>query len=450
MDRLDKVRKHILESETFCFYPYLELSTNPAGQIKPCCYFGTPLKPTLDSPIEDQYTIGDQGVTFEHVFNSEGMKEIRRKLTNGERINPCNICHRDGSAGMRARSVAEYKNNREVLELVADAIDNDFVVDETPRRLELKPNNLCNLKCTMCNSYDSSQIVKELKQLADKHGGIEVQSGRFVKFSSTPGINERSQAFKGIDVPDWSQNEEIWESFKKLLPNLEVLSFAGGEPTIMPWVDRAIKYCVEHDYAKNISVHIASNFTNLNADFLELMTHFKKFNLAASIDGHGKTQEYCRFPSKWSAVENNFKEAKKYLVYDNINIMFNITVNLLNVMNLTDLLYWIEEISNEHPYFHKTNWPYNINLLWGPLGQRVCNLTPANKELAIQRLTEYKKNSRLLKEYLGLVHKIDLVIDQIQQDPDDVELEIFKNRVRVLDEHRNVNIKNYIPDLDLL
>ena len=39
MNELDKFRRNIIDSDTFCFYPFLELSTNPAGHIKPCCLF---------------------------------------------------------------------------------------------------------------------------------------------------------------------------------------------------------------------------------------------------------------------------------------------------------------------------------------------------------------------------------------------------------------------------
>ena len=87
-------------------------------------------------------------------------------MYKGEKLSACDICYRDGIASMRQRSVNEYKNDREVLNRVSETLDNNGHSDKTPKRLELKPNNLCNLKCVMCNSYDSSQIAKELKALA--------------------------------------------------------------------------------------------------------------------------------------------------------------------------------------------------------------------------------------------------------------------------------------------
>jgi len=446
MDEIDKLRKEIIESETFCFYPFLELSTNPAGHVKPCCYYADTLKPELNSKVDDQFVLSNDN-TFEEVWNSNSLKDIRVKMYNGEKLSPCQICYRDGAASMRHRSVNEYKNNREVLSRVNDTLKKNGHSDKTPTRLELKPNNLCNLKCVMCNSYDSSQIAKELKALAKTHGGIEVTTGRFEKISDKPGITENNANFDGIDVPDWSDNLEIWKSFCRILEGVDTLSFAGGEPPLMPWVHKALKQAIHSGHSKNISVYVASNLTNIHSSFLEYMPHFKKFELIASIDGTEKVQEYCRFPSNWKSVSDNFIKAKTFTENSNVKLVTNITVNILNVLNLTDLLYWIEERSQEYPYYKE--WPYNLNVLSFPIGQHVSNLSEDNKKLAIQRLEDYKQNSLILKEFPDLTHKIDLVIKEINQPRNEFEFFKFVSRVNVLDEHRKVNYKDFIPELEL-
>ena len=111
----------------------------------------------------------------------------------------------------------------------------------------------------------------------------------------------------------------------------------------MPFVIKALNYCVENDYAKNITVFISSNFTNLNKQFFEMMPKYKKFELIASIDGFGKVNDYARFPSKWSQVSKNYLTAKEYMKYPNVKILTNITVNSLNILNLVDLLHWLEK-----------------------------------------------------------------------------------------------------------
>ncbi len=441
MDDIDKFRKKILESDTFCFYPFLELSTNPAGHIKPCCLYINTLE--VDGRVA---SILHQD-KLEDIWNSENIKQLRQNLFLGNKVSNCEVCYRDSQASMRHRSVKEYKNNVEILKLVKDTVENEYEAKYLPKRLELKPSNLCNLKCVMCNSYDSSQIAKEIKELNEKYNGIDIFNGRFIRINNTGKINETESRFADVDVPEWSDDPAVWESFKKIVPGIETLSFAGGEPTIMPFVIRALEYCVKNDYAKNITVFISSNFTNLNKNFLKLMPEFKKFELIASIDGVGKVQEYARFPSNWNQVSSNYLLAKQYMKYPNVKILVNITVSLINVLNLDELLFWIEERANEYPYY--SEWPYNINLLHGPFDQQIRHLSDANKELCKERLENYLLTSQVLKEFPGLDSKIDLVLRELQQDAIPWERKQFKQRVQIIDDHRNINIKDYIPELDL-
>jgi len=449
MNNIDKLRQDILESKTFCFYPFLELSTNPSGHVKPCCYYTSVLFEDFNNEdYEKSFNIAKES-TLEESWNSKTIIKIRENITNEVPVRHCQACYRDGNASMRVRSIQEYKNNIEILNLVSKTIDNDFVAEHLPKRLELKPSNLCNLKCMMCNSYDSSQVGKELVELAEKHKGIEVYGGRFIEIKpENEGVKETNHAFIDLGAPDWSDNPTVWESFVNIVPQLEVLSFAGGEPTLLPFVQRALDYCVKTGHSKHIVVYVSSNFTNINKNFLKMMPEFKKFELIASIDGLELVNDYCRYPSKWGQISENFSKAKQLMSSGNVKILVNITVNLLNVMNLDRLLYWLEDHAKIYPYY--IEWPFNINLIFFPTEQRITSLPPEKRAIAIDRLEEYKVKSKILKEFPELVHKIDLVINELRLEytnKDKSNLEVFVKRVKILDEHRGISIGDYIPDL---
>jgi len=448
MKNVDKLRQDILESKTFCFYPFLELSTNPSGYIKPCCYYTDILFEDDSNDYEKSFNI-NKGSGLEDSWNSDSIVSLRKQITNGTPVSNCQACYRDGPASMRVRSIQEYKNNVDILNLVADTIENNYVAKHLPKRLELKPSNLCNLKCMMCNSYDSSQVGKELVELAEKHKGIEVYTGRFIEIKpENNGVKETNRAFLDLGAPDWSNNPDVWDSFIKIVPGLEVLSFAGGEPTLLPFVERALQYCVDTGHSKHILVYVSSNFTNINKTFLKLMPEFKKFELIASIDGVQLVNDYCRYPSKWSQISSNFAKAKQLMSNNNVKILVNITVNLLNVMNLDKLLYWLEDHAKEYPYY--AEWPFNINLIFYPSEQRITALPPAKREQAIDRLEKYKLDSKLLKEFPDLTHKINLVINELKlpyTEEDKHNFSTFVKRVKVLDNHRGISIGDYIPDL---
>jgi len=470
MDDIDNLRREIINHETFCFYPYLELSVNPAGHVKPCCYFDGYLHKDITKDVEVDWVpdfkntinIQDAGETLERIWDSDGIKSVRKAVWLKEEkfLRPCRVCARDGEASMRVRSIKEYKNNREVLQIVKDAIDNDFKVSTLPRRLELKPSNLCNLKCVMCNSYDSSQIEKELEELSEKYSGITIWTGRYipepydiekrviVKDNNVISRYDKHIIELKLEGRNFSEDDTLWESFVRMVPNLETLSFAGGEPTLLPFVERALSYCVETGHSKHITVYFSSNVTNINKKLLALMTEFKLFEMICSIDGYKTVQEYTRFPSKWSQVEKNYTALKALIEKPNVKVLINVTVNALNVCNLDQLLYWIEEQAQTFPYF--SYWPYNLNMLWNPSYMQVCMLPKKNKELAINKLETYKQKSLMLKDFPGLDTKIDMVINELKKhDPEKVELAIeeFSQIIGVLDEHRGVDITTYIPSL---
>ena len=85
MDELNKLREEIINSETFCFYPFLELSTNPSGHIKPCCNY----KGTLKNPKGEIIGVLN-GYTFDDAWNSNPIVNLRKKLTTGTIPDQCN------------------------------------------------------------------------------------------------------------------------------------------------------------------------------------------------------------------------------------------------------------------------------------------------------------------------------------------------------------------------
>lgn len=468
MDELDKFRQELINSKTFCFYPYLELSVNPAGHVKPCCYYDGYLYKDASKKINykdidfaNTFNLQNEDTTLEQIWSSDSIKLVRKEMWEGkgDTLKPCDICQRDGQASMRVRSINEYKNNREVLKLVKDAVENNFQSTELPKRLELKPSNLCNLKCVMCNSYDSSQIAKELNDLSEKYSGITIWGGRLVPQpydeikSFKKGNNTISDYDKHIielklETENYSDREELWESFCKIVPNLETLSFAGGEPTLLPFVEKALNYCVETGHSKHITVFCSSNVTNINKRLLELIPQFKLFEMICSLDGFQEVQEYARFPSKWNQIEKNYKALKSLMIHTNVKVLINITVNSLNVADLDKFLYWIEEQAQVYPYF--SYWPYNLNLLWTPHYQQATMLPLEIKRKTIEKLERYKETSKLLIDFPGLDSKVDLVINELKKHDEDLvntNVKEFSHIIKLLDDHREINIDQYIPSL---
>jgi MoaA/NifB/PqqE/SkfB family radical SAM enzyme len=444
MDELDNLRNQILESKTFCFYPFLEISTRPNGMANPCCYFDEEEQIVFSEKISADNSIND-------FWNGKRFINIRNDIANDTPLRGCHICYRDKDASMRVRSIRENINNRKYLELVNSTIANNGIAAYSPRRLELKPNNLCNLKCIMCNAYDSSQIEKELKELDETYNGIKTRGGRFIHATpGTPGVWEGEvgeYTLPSIMDLDWASSGKFWKELEEMIPNLDVLSFAGGEPTLNPIVHKILQHCVDNDYAKNITVFISSNFTNLNKKFFEMMPYFKKFELIASIDGIEQVQEYIRYPSNWDTIKKNFEIARTYMVNPNVKILLNLTVNMLNIFYITDLLKYLDDKFLEYPYYQE--WPYNINLLLHPVELRIEWIPDELRQDIIQKIIEYQTTSKILKFFPDLKVKTDLLINVLESPRDhstaNHNLNVAHNILTTLDTHRGIDYKKSIP-----
>lgn len=438
----DKIR----DNEAFCFYPFLEVSTRPNGVVFPCCYWNDNEHLAKIPHIDNENSILE-------LWNSERIVKIRQAMARGEKLRGCNICYRDGSASLRVRSINESINNLDHLALVEQTIQNNGVSEHLPRRLELKPSNLCNLKCISCNAYDSSQIEAELKQLDEKYNGIKTHGGRLRHVvGTTKGVWEGlvgEYTLPNLSNLGWAESERFWEDMKIVLPKIEVLSFAGGEPTLNPVVLKTLEYCVANGYDKNITVFLSSNFTNLKATFFELMHGFKRFELIASIDGINQVQEYLRFPSKWATIKRNFELAKTYMTNPNTKLVTNITVSILNIKYLVELLTYIDSTDLVHPAYHQ--WPYNINLLNTPLELRIDWIPPQYRKHIIDEIEQYKSTSSVLRRFPGLKLKIDLLINELNKPYEQLlavqQLKILKDTLAVYDQHRNTNYKTSLPFL---
>jgi sulfatase maturation enzyme AslB (radical SAM superfamily) len=169
------------------------------------------------------------------------------------------------------------------------------VVDQPPAYLDLRLGNLCNLKCRMCNPYNSVQIEKEWAKIDQK------TQNNYSKFWNKYGLE-----FGGCTP--WYESENFWKGVEENIPYLKKVYMTGGEPTLIEGNYRFLDRCRETGYAKKIELFFNINFTNLKDRFIEQLNDFHWASVNASLDGYGIVNEYIRAPSRWSVIDKNFRK----------------------------------------------------------------------------------------------------------------------------------------------
>ncbi len=425
---------------SICAYPFMQLSTVPAGFFRPCCYYSE----MLTDKKGNNLTVTKDRVAA--VWNGDDLRDIRKKMLAGDWLPCCRQCYAEeltSETSLRMRSLKDWIDHPTVHNAMIEAGKNDGFVTSSPLYLELKPGNLCNLKCRMCNQFDSSAVAAEIKELSKKYEGLIAKDDPRLFDKSVLEVD-----FSIDQMPNWSHIPEFWDDIAKLLPSLEQLSFAGGEPTLLPEVQRLLEICVKEGYAKNICVYLSSNFTRLNQDFIELSRHFRLFEFIASIDGTGAVQEYIRYPSRWTNVAENFRRVKQLVRPHQTKLLVNLTLQMYNIMSFTDVLDWLEELAKETPHFFQH--PYAINVLYFPRYLAFDLLPESIRPIAIKRIEDYLARSALIPSLPGLGDRFSLLLQQLRQPlpPDYRErIQDFWNYTRMIDAHRKQSLAATDPIL---
>ena len=232
--------------------------------------------------------------------------------------------------------------------------------------IEIKLNNLCNLKCRMCNPTDSTSWNdwQEVEDFYKKENNFVVHSIKDLNLLQKPYLD------KFDDTDNW------WNSFEKLLPYFRRVEFAGGEPLMDPQHYRILDMLAL--YGHQIEIKYATNLTMLGKSNRTVWQYWPKFKSVAvnvSIDGIGNSYEYVRGNASWAVLINNIKQIQKI---NNVSrIVGAVAVQVSNVLVLDKM---IEYFLNELDIVFYTNMVQYPNVL------SVQVLPDEIKALAVTRL----------------------------------------------------------------
>jgi len=375
--------------------------------------------------------------TLMTAWNSEYVKNIRKKMVAGELVEPCKGCYYQESVGKtsnRQHSIIEWtgKLGKEVLDKkVQDVIDNDYVSDSPPVYLDLRLGNLCNLKCRMCNPWNSTQIAKEHFELYDNNQSYKKLWHMLSAHNPTYLKNET----------DWYESNFMWEEIESFIPHLRKVYLTGGEPTLIEGNFRFMQTIIDKGYADQIVLFFNVNCTNINSKFLNLIKQFKKVDINASLDGVGETNDYIRYPSKWTQIEKTIN-----LIAELPNVELNITPTLTayNALECDKIILFAKELSLKHN--RRVGVDYSFNRGNDALNATIINIS--HRQPVIDRLKELLNDPWVVKERLTKNAVEGLLGVMSSSIPNEKDMQkYFKEITGILDTSRGQSIKDTFPDL---
>ena len=373
------------KSCTFCMHPFTGLATREDGAIKVCC---------RSLPIGNI-----KNETLEEAWNGEKMREVRRQVLSDERPDVCKPCfdlEDQGVQSLRQRHIANNIPESRV-NLYPDALKSlttDMTMPFELPTMEIKINNLCNLKCRMCNPLDSTQW-KDWNSIVEHY---KKEDNYLVKAVEDLGLTKAPYVGLFDDKKEW------WDSLRKLLPHFKRVEFAGGEPLMDPMHYKILDLLSEN--GKNIEIKYATNGTVLGIKGRWIKDYWPKFKSVAvnvSIDGIDEVYEYVRSNGKFQDVVDNVRIMKNIPTVSRIVGAFTVQSN--NIMQIDKVIdYFLNKLENVF-YSHTVQYPRALSAQVLP--KELKDKVIAKLELMKDKIKEY----RLVKEH-PILEKITL--QQIQ------------------------------------
>jgi MoaA/NifB/PqqE/SkfB family radical SAM enzyme len=346
------------KSSTFCMHPFTGLATREDGAIKVCCR-SQPIGWIQDESLED-------------VWNGAMMREVRKKVLCGERPEVCKPCfdlEDQGVESLRQRHINGVIPEARI-NLYPDTLLQEIMPFEFPT-MEIKLNNLCNLKCRMCNPLDSTNWKDW-----DKVVPFYKKENNYLVPTVERLVNKPGQYIGPFDDTDrW------WDSFEKLLPHFRRVEFAGGEPLMDPQHYKILDML--KPYGANIELKYATNGTTMGISkgrtIHDYWPHFRSIAVNVSLDGIHDVYNYIRGNADFTQVEANIKEIKK--IPNVSRVVGAFTAQAGNILQAAECIdYFINKMDIIF-YSHRVSYPNCLS----------AQVLPQElKELAIQRLQEVK------------------------------------------------------------
>ena len=357
-------------SKVFCNKPFNHNYIHTNGKIRLCC---TTIQ---DIPTDNNYNLYDASKhTIDEYWNSNRMKEIRRKMIAGEKIRDCERCYKQEEMGVE--SLRSTTGMEQYIKETAD----DGTYSNPATTMQMQLGNICNLKCKMC-----SQMYSHM------HGLETLEIGRqdpdWLHWVKEQGANVNNWTNELGIKQEWYRNTEFkLKMFEHISKNIKHLNVIGGEPTLIPEFYELFEYCDRQGTLDGKTITLVTNLTNTNPRLTKWLPKLEQWTIWASVDGLGERTEYIRYPSKWEKILESLEFYRSNLG-NNGKITLSPAVQLLNIDQLDDMIKWWEDwCGGEMNHRYGFTW---LAVVWYPL---ICNPNIAPREWRLKvadKLSKYK------------------------------------------------------------
>ena len=294
-------------NKTFCMAPWTHTYISPQSERRMCCasreehmmqrQYIDASNDKSTGKYKEVGTIEDyKPLTLKEHWNSDYMKDIRKKLMAGESIPQCAVCNDSILSQSTYRQWFTGHLFKDKIDRAFEETDDDGHTTMDPISFDYRVSNLCNFKCRMCGEPLSSSWEAEKR----KHG-LWSPAGQPFMVPENKAIIGRFQK----EVVE----EEFWEAICS--GTVEEIYWVGGEPLMYDIHWRAMDRLATDGNLDKVHLRYNSNLSRVRFGdhyLYDWLPQAKDWTMCASIDGTGSIGEFIRTGLNWEQWDKNFRE----------------------------------------------------------------------------------------------------------------------------------------------
>ena len=327
-------------NSTFCMAPWTHTYLSPQMERRLCCSS----RETSENFKQYIDALGQQKrpqrnhklnlITLDHHWNSDYMRDVRLKLMAGEEIPQCAVCN---DKLLNEQVYRQHFNwyYKDKIEQAFESTDETGATTMKVQSFDYRFSNLCNFSCRMCGDMLSSTWETENR----KHGKGDYEHYRVWGRKDIKAQLERFH------------DQQVVKEFTQAVEEKRIteLYWCGGEPLMWKIHWTAMERIKELGYADRVLARYNSNMSRIDFYgsnlFDDILKHYPKFQICASIDGTGEVGEYIRTGLKYDEWLENIRYGLKFCDPRQAHkrIQLDLTITLPGLFDLENMV----KLSNE-------------------------------------------------------------------------------------------------------
>lgn len=398
------------ESQAFCMMPWVHLHVDTRGQAQACCVANVRYGNVNEQPISE-------------IWQGQPIREFRQKLIEDEKDARCQVCYAREAAGAVSMRQEVNRDFAHHFDSVLTTQANGNAPEAKPVYWDIRFSNLCNFRCRTCWHGASSRWFEEARELGNAAGAEAV-----IQAAQDP--------------------EKFMRQLELLLPEVEEIYFAGGEPLLMAEHFALLQALLKLG-RREVRLRYNTNFSRLapivigdgGHDVLTLWRQFESVVVGASLDAMGEKGEYLRKEQRWDRLEKN----RQRLLEECPEVRFEVqpTVSVFNVLHLPDFHRdWVEKgwltVDGMVPNLLERPDYYNIKVLPRAMKAKV----QARFAMHVGWMGEMEASPASIQRFTAIV-------DFMNASEWQSKLPKFHIATEKLDRMRDENWEKVFPELDI-